>query len=186
MAARTFGVAVVSLVVAAWVSAAPQREKALLTSGEQASHGPLSSDAIRELESSVALHRDDPGVTRALAQAYVDARAPGLAVALIEHAPVCVRDDVRVRHGLARALLDQGRSEHALRVERAVLAACLPLADGSGAAKGCDPTLLASASRRIGIISELVALGVEDAEADPEAARLAYLNATRDARVTLQ
>jgi hypothetical protein len=46
--------------------------------------------------------------------------------------------------------------------------------------------LLTSASRRIGILSELVALGVEDAEAHPEAARLAYLNATRDARVTLQ
>jgi hypothetical protein len=192
MPARTFGVAVVSLVAAAWVSAAPQREKALLTSSEHPSFGslaPLSSGDIRQvrqLESSVALHRDDPGVTRALAQAYVDARAPGLAVALIERAPASVRDDVRVRHGLARALLDQGRSERALRVERAVLASCLPLADGSGAATGCDPTLLASASRRIGILGELVALGVEDAEAHPEAARLAYINATRDARVTLQ
>lgn len=188
MAARTFGVGVLSLVAAAWVSVAPQRERALWTSGEAASLAALSSDAVRDLETSVALHRDDVAVTRALAQAYVDARAPGLAVALIERAPAPVRDDVRVRHSLARALLDQGRSERALRVERAVLAACLPLADGSGAgaATGCDPTLLASASRRSGILSELVSLGVEDAEAHPEAARLAYLNATREARVTLQ
>jgi hypothetical protein len=186
MAARTFGVAVVSLVAAAWVSAAPQREKPLLASGEPASLAALSSARVRDLESSVALHRDDAAVTRALAQAYVDARAPGLAVALIERAPAPVRDDVRTRHSLARALLDQGRGERALRVERAVLATCLPIADGSGPVAGCDPTLLASASRRIGILSELVALGVEDAEAHPEAARLAYLNATRDARVTLQ
>jgi hypothetical protein len=186
MAARTFGVAVVSVVAAAWVSAGPQRERPIWSSTQAAPVALATSDAVRDLESSVALRRDDPGVTRALAQAYVDARAPGLAVALIERAPAAVRDDVRVRHALARALLDQGRSELALRVERAVLASCLPLADGIAAPQGCDSPLLASARRRADILGELVSLGVEDAEAHPEAARLAYLNATRDARVTLQ
>jgi hypothetical protein len=97
-----------------------------------------------------------------------------------------VRDDVRVRHIFARALLDQGRSEDALGVERAVLAACRPLAEGQSAAAGCDRLLFASATRRVGILGELVSLGVQDVQAHPEEALIAYQNATHEARVVAQ
>jgi hypothetical protein len=40
--------------------------------------------------------------------------------------------------------------------------------------------------RRADILRQLVSLGVEDAEAHPEEALLAYQNATREARVMVQ
>jgi len=97
-----------------------------------------------------------------------------------------VRDDVRVEHVYARALVDEGRNEEALRVEKRVLTACRPMAFGQEGAPGCDATLLASAMRRTDILGELVASGVEDAQAQPEASLVAYQNATREARVCLQ
>jgi hypothetical protein len=40
--------------------------------------------------------------------------------------------------------------------------------------------------RRTDILHELVALGVEDAQAHPEMSLVAYQNATREARVMVQ
>jgi hypothetical protein len=40
--------------------------------------------------------------------------------------------------------------------------------------------------RRADILRELVSLGVEDAEAHPEASLVAYQNATREARVAVE
>jgi hypothetical protein len=178
MGVRTFGAAVLSVVAAAWLTGAPQREKPLWAAA--------SSDAVRDLESVAAARRGDASAVLALAQAYVQAREPGLAVALVEGSVPAVRDDVRVRHAFARALLDEGRSEDALGVERAVLSACRPLAEGQPAAFGCDSLLLATATRRVDILRELVSLGVQDAQAHPEEALVAYQNATREARVTAQ
>jgi hypothetical protein len=140
---------------------------------------------VRVLETDAANRPDDVEATRALAQAYVDARQPGLAVALVGVAPSAVRGDLRVRHVYARALMDQGRSEDALTTEAGVLAACRPLMEGR-AVDGCDSFLLASAMRRTDILRALVSLGVEDAEAHPEAMLIAYQNATREARVMVQ
>jgi len=53
-------------------------------------------------------------------------------------------------------------------------------------ADACDAVLLASAMRRTDILRELVALGVEDAQAHPEMSLVAYQNATREARVMVQ
>jgi hypothetical protein len=178
MGVRTFAAAVLSVMAAAWVTGSPEHEKPLWAA--------TPADAIRQLESAAASNRDDAALTRALAQAYVDGRQPGLAVGLVERSSSAVRDDVRVRHVFARALIDQGRSEVALRVERAVLARCGPLAEGHPAPAGCDALLLASAARRVGILDELVTLGVEDAEAHPDEALIAYQNATREARVVAQ
>ena len=46
--------------------------------------------------------------------------------------------------------------------------------------------ILASATRRVGILRELVSRGVEDAQAHPEETLVAYQNATREARVMVQ
>jgi hypothetical protein len=162
-----------------------QREKPVLAS--------TTPDAIGVLELNAATHPGDVDAARTLAQAYLDAHQPGLAVALVE-ARVQAREaqrsapneDVRVLHVYARALVDSGRNEEALAVERRVVSACRPLADDASAPRGCDPVLLASAVRRTDILRELVSLGVEDAQAHPEMSLIAYQNATREARVMVQ
>ena len=52
------------------------------------------------------------------------------------------------------------------------------------APEGCgDATLLVLALRRVDILRELVAMGIEDAQANPEESLVAYENATREARL---
>jgi hypothetical protein len=158
-----------------WAMSGPAREYPVL--GE-------ASQSVRELEASVAERPSDPLQTRTLAQEYLDARQPGLAIVLVEGAPAAVRADVPVEHVYARALIDEGRNDEALRVETRVLETCLDAANGS--ASGCDSVLLASAMRRTDILRELLALGIEDSRAQPEASLVAYQNATREARVALE
>jgi hypothetical protein len=148
-----------------------------------ASPGPSSVLAVEERAAS---HPGDPLATRDLAQAYLDAHQPGLAVVWIEAAPPAVRNDVRVRHVAARALVDQGRNDEALALEREVVAACSATASDTWSSTGCDSVLVASAIRRASILQALVSLGVEDAQAQPEASLIAYRNATREARVWVE
>jgi len=158
-----------------WLAGGVQREKPLLADEPDR----LS---LRALESNVALHPGDAALRRALAQSYLDARAPGLALRTIEVASRELRADPELEHVYARALLEQGRSADALAAERQVLEACdRGLSAAQGAASIC-----ASASRRAAILQELVALGVEDAPAHPEASAVAYHNATREVRLALQ
>lgn len=178
MGLRTYGAAVLSAVAALWLLAGPQADRPLWPG--------MSSGSVGELEALAAANARDPDAVRTLAQAYLDAQQPGLAVVLVERSPREVRKDVRVRHAYARALLDEGRSDEALAAEKSVLAACGPLAEGHPASEGCDPVIFASATRRVSILSELVALGVEDAQAHPEETLVAYQNATREARVMVQ
>lgn len=177
MGLRTYGVTVVAAAAVLWGLTGTQREKPVLAATQP--------EAVRVLEVKAAAHPADVEATRALAQAYLDARQPGLAVVLIEGAPATVRSDVRAEHVYARALVDEGRNEEALAVEQSVVVACRPLAEGADAA-GCDPVLFASALRRTDILRELVSLGVEDAQAHPEMSLVAYQNATREARVVMQ
>jgi hypothetical protein len=147
---------------------------------------PTATATTAELEAAVATHPSDCAATLALAQQYLDAHLPGLAVALVKGSPAAVRGDVRAQHVFARALIDAGRNADALDAEQRVVVACRALADGSGAAAGCSPNVLVSAIRRTAILRELLSLGVEDARAHPEAALVAYQNATREARLTLE
>ena len=178
MGLRAYGVAMVAAVGALWLMSGTQREKPVLAATEP--------EAVRVLEASVVARPVDVDANRALAQAYLDARQPGLAIVLVEGAALVVRDDVRVQHVYARALVDAGRNDEALAAERRVLAMCRPLLDGGLVPPGCDAVLLASSARRTQILSELVSLGVEDAQAHPETSLIAYQNATREARVMVQ
>jgi hypothetical protein len=184
---RAFGIAVASVVALFWAASGTQRERAILTGATgSAASGP---EVVRDREAAVAARPDDPAAARALAQAYLDAQQPGLALALLEAAPESLRNgasDARTRHVYARALLDQGRNDEALAVEEGVVASCAPVAEGAAASRGCDALLLAAAVRREGILKELVALGVEDTRAHPEISLVAYQNATREARVMMQ
>jgi hypothetical protein len=178
MELRSCGVAVLSGAMALWLMSGTQRERPLL--------GTAPPEAMRSLEATVAERPGDVEPLCALVGAYLDARQPGLAVVLVAGALPAVRADVRVRHAYARALVDEGRNDEALAVERRVVASCRPLADGPSAPHGCDSILLASAMRRADILDALVSLGVEDARAHPEEALVAYQNATREAHVMVQ
>jgi hypothetical protein len=146
-----------------------QRERSVLAEGHEG--------AVEALEAGYYTHRD-PDSLRNLAQGYLDATAPGLALSVIESAPPSLRDDARVQHTYARALLDAGRASDALAAEEVVLRTCED--------RGCDTWLLASATRRADILRELEKLGVDDALAHPESAAVAYHAATRQARLVVQ
>jgi hypothetical protein len=178
MGLRANGVAILAAAGVLWAMSGTQREKPVLAA--------TAPEGLRVLESHVAAHPADIEATRVLAQAYLDARQPGLAIVLVEGARPAVRDDVRVQHVYARALVDEGRNDDALAVEKSVVTACRPVAESATAAPGCDPVLLASAMRRTDILRELVSLGIEDAQAHPEMSLVAYQNATREARVMVQ
>ena len=178
MGLRVYGVAVLAAGGLLWAMSGTQKEKPVLAAAEP--------DGVRALEFAAAAHPESAESTRALAQAYLDVRQPGLAIVLVEGAAPTVHDDVRVQHVYARALVDEGRNDEALAVEGAVVARCHPIAEGAPASDGCDGVLLASAMRRSDILRELVSLGVEDAQAHPEMSLVAYQNATREARVMVQ
>ncbi len=182
MGLKGWNIAVLVAIGAIWFAGSTQREKRVV--------GDSQSDRVALLEEQVAASPADVARVRELAQAYLDARAPGMALASIEHAPAAVRAEPTVDHLYARALLDQGRSADALAAERRVLARCEAAETAANAAEASEPRprsevtvcstyLIASATRRAEILEQLVTLGVEDANAHPEASSLAYHNATR-------
>jgi hypothetical protein len=173
-----YGAAVLVAAGSLWIMSGTAREEPVL--------GPAVREPVRALEASVSAHPGDVQGTRALAQEYLDARQPGLAIVLVEGAPASVRGDVRVEHVYARALIDEGRNGEALGMEKRVIGTCRAVAEGGSAPEGCNPVLLASAMRRSDILRELLSLGVEDVPAHPEASLVAYQNATREARVALE
>jgi hypothetical protein len=198
MGLRAFGIVVVAALGVLWATSGTQRERPVLA-GANPDH---LRDHVAACEANAAAHPADAEATRALAQAYLDAAQPGLAVGALEGAPASTRDDPRTRHLYARALLDQGRNDDALAAETTVVASCMPPLDGAprlgehpavattagspdSPDRGCDALLLGAAVRRAAILRELVSLGVEDTLAHPEASFVAYQNATREARVTV-
>jgi hypothetical protein len=180
---------VASVLAVLWATSGTQRERALLSDGVGAASATGAvAERVRAFEANAAARPDDLEATRALAQAYLDAQQPGLALGLLEAAPAALRGDPRTQHLYARALLDQGRNDDALVAEGRVVASCMPVADRApvlASGPGCDAVLLASAVRRAAILKELVALGVQDTRAQPEESSVAYQNATREARVTV-
>lgn len=174
MGVKGWNVAVLVAIGAIWFCGTTQREKPVM--------GERSTGKVGLLESKTAMAPTDPVTLRELAQAYLDARQPGMAVGVIERALPAVRSEPQVEHLYARALLDQGRSNDALAAERRVLAQC---ADPTTGTASCSTWLVASATRRSEIIEQLVQLGVEDTNAQPEASSVAYHNATRSVSLSV-
>jgi len=175
MGLRAWNVGLLAAIGALWLASGTQREKPVLDDARVTS--------VRALEAEVSANPANVARRRELAQAYLDAHLPGLAIGVVEAAPAAVRSEPILDHVYARALLEEGRSAAALAAEESVLASCAPAADG---VSRCDTWLLASATRRAEILRELVGLGVEDAQAHPEASAIAYHNATREAKLALQ
>src|ERR1700733_6148723 len=88
-----------------WIASGTQREKPVLAA--------VPSADLPRLEADVAARPPDPLALRGRAQAP--------ARSLTGHGPSAVRQEPRVDHTYARALLDQGRAEEALATERRVL-----------------------------------------------------------------
>lgn len=168
MGLKGWNVAVLVAIGAIWFAGSTQREKRVV--------GDTHSQKVALLEEQLAATPANAAKVRELVQAYVDARQPGMALATIERAPREIREEPSIEHLYARALLDQGRSADALAAEKRVLNRC---ADPATEVPACSTYLIASATRRAEILEQLVALGVEDANAHPEASNLAYHNATR-------
>ncbi len=172
MDSRAWNLTLLTVLGALWLACGIQREKPVIgAAADQAT-------ALAALESDVAAHPNDAARRRELAQAYLDARAPGLALRVIASAPSSSEAgiDAAMEHVHARALLEEGLSPEALAAERRVLEAC-------AAPHPPDVTFCASAARRVVILQELVALGVDDARAHPEASAIAYRNATHEVRL---
>jgi hypothetical protein len=157
-----------------WLASGVERERPVLAEA-------ASRSSLVPLEGKVAANPQDATATRELAEAYVSAQSPGLALGVIDRSPARVRAEPQVEHVYARALLDQGRAVDALAVERRVLDHCAAFDPTP-----CDAWLVASATRRADILKQLVELGIEDAQAHPEASAIAYHNATREARLALE
>lgn len=175
MGLKGWNVAVLLAIGAIWFAGTTQREKAVV--------GDNHAGRVTKLEEAAATQPSDHAKLVELAQAYLDARQPGMALGAIERAPLDVRTEPRVEHLYARALLDQGRSADALAAEKRVLGRC---ADPYLIGPTCSTWLIASATRRAEIIEQLVELGVEDANAQPEASSLAYHNATRQVGISVR
>jgi hypothetical protein len=138
---------------------------------------------VERLEAEVASHPSDLAVRSELAQAYLDGRSPGLAWGTLADAPESQRQAPALEHLAARVLIEQGDTRGALAMERSVLATCGEEPSAEAAHAGCDYWLIVSATRRAGILEELVHQGVEDAIAHPEASLVAYHKATHEARL---
>jgi hypothetical protein len=176
MGVKGWNVAVLVAIGAIWICGTTQREKPVV--GDST----VGRGRVGALEMKAAATPNDASALRELAQAYLDVGQPGMAVGSIERATTTVRSEPTVEHIYARALLDQGRSADALAAEKRVLAKC---ADPSIEVPACSTWLIASATRRAEIIGQLVELGIEDANAQPEASSLAYHNATRQVSLSV-
>lgn len=175
MSVRLFSVGVLIALGALWASSGTQREKSVVDSSR--------TDALRLLETEAAKNPNDGAKSRELAQAYIEAKTPGLAVALLERTQLPVRTDPETEHLYARALVDHGRAADALAAEGRALSACEKRANDG---KPCAAFLVASAMRRKAVLTELVQLGIDDANANPEKSSFASQNATRQVRLAPQ
>jgi hypothetical protein len=175
MGVKGWNVAVLVAIGAIWFCGTTQREKPVVGDAK-------NTGIVGAAETKAATSPSSPAALRELAQTYLDVRQPGMAIGVIERAAPAVREEPTIEHLYARALLEQGRSTDALAAEKRVLAKC---ADPSVEVPPCSAYLIASATRRAEIIEQLVQLGVEDANAQPEASSLAYHNATRQVSLSV-
>ena len=127
-------------------------------------HALATDTATREfqgLETTAAL-TPTAGAVAALAGAYLDRGQPGLATAVIDKAPRSVQLRPEIAQLQARALFHRGHIRDALAMARGASEACSD--DGS-----CAPWIVAKTTRQVAFFEQMVAAGIEDAEANPDA-----------------
>ncbi len=134
MGLRAYGVAMLAAAATLWIMSGTQKEKPLLAATEP--------DAVRTLEADAVAHPGDPAAVRALAQAYLDARQPGLAIVLsrVPRSPSATTS----ASGTSTRAPWSTKGATTRRCRRKERPRCVQ-APGPGemAAPGCDATLLA-------------------------------------------
>lgn len=126
--------------------------------------GPGAKD-LHHLEDAAA--RDpNPDNLNALANGYLDAKQPGMAVSLLERNREVQTPEVSLTR--ARAYYANGHATQALETANDLVATC------SSAAIACPPWVSATALADQAYFSELVTAGVEDAASQPGAAQAAF------------
>jgi predicted Zn-dependent protease len=159
----------------------PGRERAVVENRVQDRVQDHASQ-LERLEAAVASHPERLSARIELAQGYLDAASPGLALGALSRIPEAQRHSPSVEHMEARVLIEQGRAKDALALEQHVIQAC----SADQPAAGCDFWVVVSATRRAEILQALVQRGVEDPIAEPEASLVAYHTATHEARLALE
>ena len=147
------------------------RATQLLSEKEQT--GVAAAD-FQALETQAAVAPSTTTVS-ALAVAYLDRGQPGLASAVIERAPLAVRERPEVQSLHARALFHRGHAREALAVNQEAQAACADAA--------CPAWLVARTARQDAFFSQVVAAGIDDPATDPVATRAAYEHSTHQVRL---
>ncbi len=163
-----------ALTAAAWGLGITEHERPLIERSAE-------RNRLVRLEHASAEARASRATLLELAEGYLDARQPGMAIATIERASPELRTVAEVEHLYARALVAAGRATEALMAERRALSACAR-APGTDA---CSASLQASSARRIALLETLQGFGVEDAPMNPKATQLAYVVATRPVAVAV-
>jgi hypothetical protein len=127
------------------------------------------------LENRLARAPEDLNKRLELAQAYLEAAQPGMAIAALGQTSPEARRTPEVAHAFARALFEDGRTREALATELEALDSC---AEGS-----CRPRLVAQAARRVEFFRAVLDLGIENPLFSPEGVTLAYARSNREVRL---
>ena len=130
---------------------------------------------LQELESRAAV-APTAGSVAALARAYLDRNQPGLATAVLEKAPRDVQKRPEVAYLYARALFHRGRAREALAVAREASETCADMGT-------CAPWLIAKTERQVAFFEQVVAAGIDDPQANPDATMAAYDRSTHAVRL---
>ncbi|MBI3205944.1 MAG: hypothetical protein HYZ29_30690 [Myxococcales bacterium] len=155
-----------------WAAVSPSGRVAPALVGERL--GP----EVAAIEARVSAHPEDAAALAALADAYLEHSAPGLAQAALARAPRSIRDLPPIADARARTLWQLGFAEPALEAQRRMLDTCTVV--------HCSPALLGRAQRRERLLSELVRRGVDDPLRDPARSELAYRVSMREVTLDLR
>jgi hypothetical protein len=164
------GVVLAGVVWFAAVGAETQATMLLPPQGE-------APETVGQLENQAALAPTAVAVAQ-LAGAYLDRDQPGLASAVIEKAPREVREQPTVAQLHARALFGRGRAREALAVAQQAHDRC-----DTPEGMACAPWLLAKTGQQVAFLEQVVAAGIEDPRADPDATFAAYERSSREVRL---
>lgn len=122
-------------------------------------HGTSARSRLAEVERRAALAPDDPRALAPLIDAYLEAREPGAALAVLERAPAAVVTSPPLGHAASLAYLEAGDVPRSLAVARVALERC--------AEAGCEPGDEARLRYRVIFADALLAQGIADPAADP-------------------
>lgn len=138
---------------------------------------PSPAAQLGELEAHVARAPGDQQAVLQLTQTFLDRNSPGLALAVLERSPALLQRSPAAADLAATARLRTGQNRTALAMTRQALVLC--------ERQGCDGTTMARNARREELLEAVLADGIEDMDANPEATARAYRKAVRRVQLAM-